>query len=1083
MAIALFCAVNNYAQMSPMTMPSPDSFLLPGYADVNYDHRNYVNNVFGLLEAHRVPTGLLLDYAFDFTEPKAFNGVTLHDSTLMEPGIFSELYKTLFTSRFNNSISLRHPHVHDSLFYIARQPEMITVSGLLFTYNAIDPNAQTNGKIDVVNGQLKDKYVSGVWQNPYQQLTTLAITPSVIQYSQQSVGVVFPQSLWLTNAGSSVSSIQFDAGDGTGYRSISFDVPLNISYPDTGWKHWKFKVNRTGGQPALYTHSKVYFGRGSGPDVSSRTAGPAVSARGSVVDRKETVWADESYNGLVGGSRLVISYRNAADPVIRRPLIVAEGFDPGHITKIEEKEGVSTFGDFIMTIAFSQSSALRTLISNDPCEYDIIYVNWMIGTDFLQRNALVLESVIRWVNANKQPLGGVPQPNVVLGTSMGGIIARMALGRMDRGEGTLNGSGGFAAHQTRLFISMDAPHQGANIPLGAQAAARHAAQQYIASGPLALGLEFAALLPKTVSPLRTLTLADQPAARQMLIQHLTTGYNINNTVHENFRNELRTQWAYPVNIRNVAISNGNECGIDQEYLPGSRILYFNLDSKTRILGDIVDVLTGGGLSSVFSSFSPFIPFIIPGSNRFQATLDVKTLANGGGNQVYYGNIKYKKKVLWLVPVTHNIANKAYTAPPGLLPLDTYPGGFYDITMGALPNSVIRAPLFTFNSNFTLKRRFAFVHTTSALDIGGGNQTIKHTQHMARYIGATPPAAPFDTPFDNFTTAFNANEAAWAFENETIRPLNNEPHEWFFIRSANWLAAELNRVDPAPGPAANCSAFCSNLSVTGPATVCTNATYTVPSVTGATYYWTASPSGSVTFSGSSNAVTVTKNAGYNGNVTISVSITSSCGTFQSSKNITTGLPPIPTTIGSFNTNGMQFGGNTVYEFFAVSPPLGVTEYGWMVSYGTILSGTGTNTINVKTGAENTPSPTFSVRLRYKNACGWGEYLVRQGKISGGAWRQRKLDTADANSSLDRQATKMTVSPNPVNNTLSVSLQPETSSILEVMLLDYSGRMVLKKQFPDWANSRNINVSHLPPGGYFIRIFDGEKWLSGQVVIAR
>lgn len=33
------------------------------------------SGVNGLLEANRMPTGLLLDYAFDFTEPKIFNGI------------------------------------------------------------------------------------------------------------------------------------------------------------------------------------------------------------------------------------------------------------------------------------------------------------------------------------------------------------------------------------------------------------------------------------------------------------------------------------------------------------------------------------------------------------------------------------------------------------------------------------------------------------------------------------------------------------------------------------------------------------------------------------------------------------------------------------------------------------------------------------------------------------------------------------------------------------------------------------------------------------------------------------------------
>lgn len=62
---------------------------------MNNNYRAYANNVLRLLEANHAPTGLLLDYAFDFTEPKTFNDVTLRDSILVKLGAFSELYKTI----------------------------------------------------------------------------------------------------------------------------------------------------------------------------------------------------------------------------------------------------------------------------------------------------------------------------------------------------------------------------------------------------------------------------------------------------------------------------------------------------------------------------------------------------------------------------------------------------------------------------------------------------------------------------------------------------------------------------------------------------------------------------------------------------------------------------------------------------------------------------------------------------------------------------------------------------------------------------------------------------------------------------
>ncbi len=482
---------------------------------------------------------------------------------------------------------------------------------------------------------------------------------------------------------------------------------------------------------------------------------------------------------------------------------------------------------------------------------------------------MVLEEVIRWVNANKQPLGGVRQPNVVLGTSMGGVVARMALGRMDRGGGTRNGAGGFAAHETRLYVSLDAPHQGANVPLGYQALARHGARMYISTGPIAIGVEIVQLIRNGVSPLQALFLADQPAAKQLLTSRKDFFYNQSNTTNQQFLQELRTQWAYPVNIRNIAISDGSECAVDQEFAPGSSLLYHYRSTKTRFIGDLIFMVAGAGLQYLGAPGIITIPLIIPGSNKFELTLDIKAIANGGGNQVYYGNIKLTKKVLWLVPVSINIANRSYNAPTGLLPVDTYPGGFYTVALDNQPGSVSQDWMFTYNNSFYIQRRFSFIPTTSALDIGRGNTTLTNANYTARYIGATPPAAPFNTPFANFATAFNQDGSQWAFDNNNSRRLNNEPHEGVFLRSANWLAEEMNGNNAVR---TNCSAFC-GLSVSGTDqdVVCNSASYSVPFFAGATYSWNAIPSGVVSIVNSTSNV-VTINRLQSGVVTLTASIT-------------------------------------------------------------------------------------------------------------------------------------------------------------------------------------------------------------------
>ena len=77
------------------------------------------------------------------------------------------------------------------------------------------------------------------------------------------------------------------------------------------------------------------------------------------------------------------------------------------------------------------------------------------GADFIQRNAFILVKLINEINSMK--VGS--EQNVIIGPSMGGLISRYALRYME--QNTLD-------HDTRLYLSFDSPHLGANVPIGLQ---------------------------------------------------------------------------------------------------------------------------------------------------------------------------------------------------------------------------------------------------------------------------------------------------------------------------------------------------------------------------------------------------------------------------------------------------------------------------------------------------------------------------------------------------------------------------------------------------------------------------------------
>ncbi|HUP11672.1 MAG TPA: hypothetical protein VM187_05660, partial [Niastella sp.] len=80
------------------------------------------------------------------------------------------------------------------------------------------------------------------------------------------------------------------------------------------------------------------------------------------------------------------------------------------------------------------------------------------GADYIERNAFVLVRLINRLNGQLRANGST-EKLVIIGPSMGGMISRYALAYMEKNN---------MAHNTRLWISLDAPHNGANVPIGAQ---------------------------------------------------------------------------------------------------------------------------------------------------------------------------------------------------------------------------------------------------------------------------------------------------------------------------------------------------------------------------------------------------------------------------------------------------------------------------------------------------------------------------------------------------------------------------------------------------------------------------------------
>jgi len=1019
--------------------------------EVDTTFNTRMNYVFGRLEKNRVPYGFLRDYAFEFTNLIVFDGVSIADSNYATYTNFGDVYNTLIASRIHtNATGLKSPAIWDSLWFSQRQNGIITLSGAFFNYARFADDAVSSGKLTISNDQFVDNYVNGVWQNPYVTRTLLAIAPSTDYYEGKNLKVLLPSNLWFTNSASSVSSINVDFNDGLGYRPITMGQALNVNYTGTGRKEWKFNLLLTNGTN-LHSHTSVYIKDDpyNGYDPGSITA----SRMGASDPETLPFTASKPYLGTAASGWITIDYANA-DRILRRPLIVAERFDPGHITHPERWFGSTSIKDFFDEVDNSGSTNLRNLLGPNMNDYDLIYVDWRIGTDNIQRNAYLLEDIIDWVNANKEPLNGVIQPNVIIGQSMGGLVTRWALKDMENAGRN---------HQTRLFISDDSPQQGVNLPLSYQYLYRHAQSLYVRTGAYPF-VEFIQLIRNRASPYKMLHITNTPAVRQMLINYVKDNSQIDNTVHNQWQTEL-SNMGYPSNygIRVVAVSNGSECAVTQPFSPGSTLLSYSGKASTRFLSDMILQFTSLGhdanLFLAYGTGKPaFLLGFMPGKNEIKYDFTANAQPNQSTSLLYHGSITYRKTWFWAIPIQITLTNRSNYANSATLPYDYYPGS-QETDQIDLQSSPISNWLIKYSVNFSHIRTFSFLPVASALDIGGGKVALTNADFLSKYVGASPPPAPKNTPFKNFITAFNANSS-----------INNEEHLDFRQRNGDWIANELNNT-PA---AANCSFICSNnMSITGDSAICSSpVTYTLnnaPTGSGISIVWSASVGGLVNIAPSSNGsqATVTRSGtGQTGPLTLSAAVSNaSCGSVTiNSSTIQVGVPTINI---SYSQNGTcSSAGYQTWSLNASSPDA-ITSWQWTIDN----PSSGSWYIN----SPNSPSTMVDVSggggisVTAASSCGTGKNGV----------------TIYSNC----PHITVTATPNPTTNniTIAVADKKETASfnkkkamMYQIKVTDQLGNVKKQYKYSSGTANTTISLGGLVSGLYTIQAFDGTSWSSTKVI---
>ncbi|MCL9771054.1 T9SS type A sorting domain-containing protein [Flavobacterium sp. HXWNR69] len=471
---------------------------------------------------------------------------------------------------------------------------------------------------------------------------------------------------------------------------------------------------------------------------------------------------------------------------IRKEIIILDGYDPGDGRKIyTESLGYSQDKSSLYELMYydhdnnpaTLKENLVEKLRNAPYGFDVTLVNFPAGADYIERNAMAVVSLLQRETA-KLEANGSTEKIALIGPSMGGLISRYALAYMEKNN--LN-------HNTRLWVSFDSPHLGANIPIGAQ----ENLYFYGYKGR------------KDQAKIKFDENFRSPAARQMLIEQLdyvqenapyptdlmpngtvSNGGNNNTNFRQQFQTRLNTNGlagssGYPQNVRKIAMINGTTNGTktnteNQMFL---ELAAFKIIKYGQIFG--TPLQTKINVARI--------------EDRFMGT-PYSTTQTFSGKAIYFAgwnnNFPY---------AINGIVTRTNINPRGSM--DNVPGG-------------------TFNTQGIIKDEFDVALNEQI----PGRKSIEWRTYTPNHAFIpTVSSLAFKNPNFNWSTALNRNLVCDPNNKEIyfdsyFAPSKNEEHVFVSAENANWLIKELEGNAQVPHFPIGKNVL------SGPDSFCTNATY-------------------------------------------------------------------------------------------------------------------------------------------------------------------------------------------------------------------------------------------------------------------
>lgn len=661
----------------------------------------------------------------------------------------------------------------------------------------------------------------------------------------------------------------------------------------------------------------------------------------------------------------------------------------------------------------------------------------------ITENADYLLQAIDWINSQKvNNVVGIREQNVVMGISMGGLVSRYALAKRTKQTGS-------NSTETKLLITMDSPHQGANVPLGLQ----HFLYD-LGEAKIILPLK------KKVEALKAFyDLNSQPSTQEQLIWRVTDG-NGNRSANTFLATggTYRSMVDYAEPYQFLAVSNGSQCG--QSIMdPGALILHRS--------GKIATARWVGG-------------FLL--WNNYRLQIDINALPTyGSQSQICY--VKMERNIRFLLGLvgtgwetTSNTSPRI--SPANTFPWDGVPGGtqnverggtlsqagvfpslgkenslFGNIWRGIVGSAIVNVD---YNIEFPFSQNeFTFVPLTSSLDV----QNVSSGTFSQQFL----------FPANGILNGSRADKyIAQEFSNDHY----NIPHTDFTARNSKWIYNEMQNISQSY----SCKDYCyTDLAISGPESFCDNATFTVPDIPGVTYTWTVDNSFFVNTSVNNNEFAITRRRSGSFLLTITVVINAGeCGVFTETKTVQMGNT-FPTFVGPYDVDQHTIMGvtcvGTQYYYVATGNPAG-QSYTW--------------TLFPPAGSSDLPS-MYSGSTVYLTFNETGIYTLRLSKTNScnTTMMEKQINVQGCVSGFG-----IIVAPNPASDVITVSIVNENDEVkslsntsnLKIELYQFNTGVKQKQwAFNNQQKQMALPVNSMPKGIYILKVTKGKFSQSEKVVI--